>query len=51
VLVGTGIPVAIVGFIFCVAWDKWRNMPALVAIHTGIDAMWEIADYLGATPR
>jgi CAAX protease family protein len=48
---GTGIPVALAGLVFCLAWDRWRNMPALVAAHWAVDAMWGIADYLGAPPR
>ncbi len=39
VLLGTGLPVAIVAVIFALAWDRWRNLPALIAIHSGIDTL------------
>lgn len=39
VLLGTGVPVGIVGLIFALAWDRWRNLPALIAIHAGIDTI------------
>lgn len=39
VLVGTGIPVGIVGILFALAWDRWRNLPALMAIHAGVDTI------------
>lgn len=39
VLIGTGAPVAIVAIIFAFAWDRWRNLPALMAIHSGVDTL------------
>lgn len=39
VLIGTGAPVAIVAVIFALAWDRWRNLPALMAIHAGVDTL------------
>jgi membrane protease YdiL (CAAX protease family) len=39
VLIGTGLPVAIVAIIFAWAWDRWRNLPALIAIHSGVDTL------------
>ncbi len=39
VLTGTGLPVLIVGLVFGLAWDRWRNLPALVAAHWAIDCL------------
>ena len=30
---------AIVAVILALAWDRWRNLPALIAIHSGIDTL------------
>ncbi len=46
VLVGTGAPVAVVGLILALAWDRWRNLPALIAIHAGIDSLPILASML-----
>lgn len=46
VLVGTGLPVLIVGLIFGWAWDRWRNLSALVALHWGIDTLPSVASLL-----
>lgn len=50
VLLGTGLPVLIVGLIFGWAWDRWRNLPALVALHWGIDTLPSIASFLQLPP-
>ena len=50
VLVGTGLPVFIVGLIFGWAWDRWRNLPALVALHWGIDTLPSVASFLKLAP-
>lgn len=50
VLLGTGLPVFIVGLIFGWAWDRWRNLPALVALHWGIDTLPSIASFLQLPP-
>jgi uncharacterized protein len=39
VLLGTGLPVFIVGLFFCWQWDRNRNLPLLVALHWGIDLL------------
>jgi len=39
VLLGTGVPVAIVGLVFAWSWDRHRNLPALIAVHGGIDSI------------
>ncbi len=49
VLIGTGAPVAIVGLIFAWAWDRWRNLPALIAIHAGVDTIPIICSMLQST--
>lgn len=46
VLLGTGLPVLVVALVFGWAWDRWRNLPALVAIHWGIDSLPSIASFL-----
>jgi len=46
VLLGTGVPVAIVGLVFAWAWDRHRNLPALIAIHGGIDTIPIVASML-----
>ncbi len=50
VLVGTGLPVFVVGLVFGWAWDRWRNLPALVALHWGIDTLPSIASFLQLPP-
>ncbi len=50
VLLGTGLSVFIVGLIFGWAWDRWRNLPALVALHWGIDTLPGIASFLKLPP-
>lgn len=39
ILLGTGIPVAVVGLIISWMWDRNRNLPLLIALHTGIDTL------------
>ncbi len=48
---GTGIPVAIGSLVFCWAWDRFRNLPALVAAHAAADAVPFVAFLLGVAPR
>jgi membrane protease YdiL (CAAX protease family) len=50
VLLGTGFPVFVVGLVFGWAWDRWRNLPALVALHWGIDTLPSIASFLKLPP-
>jgi len=49
VLMGTGLPVGIVGLILALAWDRWRNLPALIAIHAGIDTIPILCSMLQST--
>jgi len=51
VAIGTGIPAAIGSLVLCWAWDRFRNLPALVAFHWGVDAIPIIADFLGVPPH
>jgi membrane protease YdiL (CAAX protease family) len=46
VLLGTGVPVLVVGLVLGWAWDRWRNLPALIAIHWGVDTLPSIASFL-----
>jgi membrane protease YdiL (CAAX protease family) len=39
ILMGTGIPVAVVGLIISWMWDRNRNLLLLIALHTGIDTL------------
>ncbi|MHB1068893.1 MAG: CPBP family intramembrane glutamic endopeptidase [Gemmatimonadaceae bacterium] len=50
VLLGTGLPVFIVGLVFGWAWDRWRNLPALIALHWGIDVLPSVASFLKLAP-
>ncbi len=50
VLVGTGIPVFVLGLAFGFARDRWRNLPALVAFHWGIDTLPSVASFLRLPP-
>ena len=47
VLLGTGLPVLVAGLLFGLAWDRWRNLPMLIAVHWGIDALPSISSFLG----
>ena len=49
VLMGTGVPVGIVAIIFALAWDRWRNLPALIAIHAGVDTIPIVCSMLKST--
>ena len=46
VLLGTGLPVLAVAFILGWAWDRWRNLPALVMLHWGVDTLPSVASLL-----
>ena len=46
VLLGTGLPVLIVALILGWAWDRWRNLPALVMLHWGVDTLPSVASFL-----
>ena len=51
VLIGTGAPVLLVALVFGLAWDRWRNLPALVAAHWGIDLLPIVSSLLQIPPR
>jgi membrane protease YdiL (CAAX protease family) len=46
VVLGTGVPVAIVGLVFALLWDRYRNLPALIAAHWGVDVLPGLTDFL-----
>lgn len=47
VLVGTGLPVLIVGLVFGWIWDRWRSLPVLIALHWSIDFLPAMSGLLG----
>ena len=47
VLLGTGVPVLIVGSVFALLWDRYRNLPALIAAHWGVDVLPALIAFLG----
>lgn len=47
VVLGTGVPVAIVGLVFALLWDRYRNLPALIAAHWGVDVLPALIAFLG----
>lgn len=47
VLVGTGVPVLVVGLIFGWAWDRWRSLVHLVVMHWTIDLLPSVSSMLG----
>jgi membrane protease YdiL (CAAX protease family) len=51
VLIGTGVPVLLVAIVFGLAWDRWRNLPALVAAHWGIDLLPVVGSLLQIPPK
>jgi membrane protease YdiL (CAAX protease family) len=46
ILAGTGLPVFLAGLLLGLAWDRWRNLPTLVAIHWGVDTLPAVASFL-----
>ena len=50
VLLGTGLPVLVGAVVFGWAWDRWRNLPVLVAVHWGIDVLPSVASFLKLPP-
>ena len=51
VLLGTGVPVLLVALVLGLAWDRWRNLPALVAVHWGIDLLPIVSSLLQIPPK
>ncbi len=47
VLVGTGVPVFVVGLVFGLLYDRYRRLLPLIAAHWGIDAVVGVAAMLG----
>ncbi|MGB5162641.1 MAG: type II CAAX endopeptidase family protein [Thermoanaerobaculia bacterium] len=47
VLLGTGVPVFIVGLVFALLWDRYRSLPPLIAAHWGVDVLPAIISFLG----
>ncbi|MGH9258907.1 MAG: CPBP family intramembrane glutamic endopeptidase, partial [Acidimicrobiales bacterium] len=49
VLLGTGVPVLLVGLVFGLAWDRYRNLPTLIAAHWGVDTLPAVRGLLGGS--
>ena len=47
VLIGTGIPVFVVGLIFSLLWDRYRRIWPLVMAHWGVDTLPAISSLFG----
>jgi uncharacterized protein len=47
ILIGTGIPVFVVGLIFGILWDRYRSILPLIAAHWGIDTLPTVFSLLG----
>lgn len=47
VLLGTGVPVLIVGLIFGILWDRYRSLLPLIAVHWGVDTLPTVISLLG----
>ncbi len=47
VLLGTGVPVFLVGLVFGLLYDRYRRLLPLIAAHWGIDAVVSVAALLG----
>lgn len=46
-LLGTGVPVLMVGLVFGILWDRYRSLPSLIAFHWGIDTLPTVISLLG----
>ena len=49
VLMGTGVPVFVVGLVFGLFWDRYRSLLPLIAAHWGIDIIPQIVGLLGVS--
>ena len=47
VVLGTGVPVFVVGLVFGVLWDRHRSLVPLVAAHWGIDLLPSLSSFFG----
>jgi uncharacterized protein len=47
VLIGTGIPVFVVGVVFSVFWDRYRSILPLIAAHWAIDIAPHVSSMVG----
>jgi membrane protease YdiL (CAAX protease family) len=45
VVLGTGVPVFVAGLFFALHWDRYRNLPLLMALHWGIDTLPSLSSY------
>ncbi|MBS1120201.1 MAG: hypothetical protein H6Q90_2429 [Deltaproteobacteria bacterium] len=49
ILLGTGLPVFVVGLILAAIWDRWRSVAVIVALHFAIDLLPSLRHALGGT--
>jgi membrane protease YdiL (CAAX protease family) len=49
ILVGTGLPVFVVGVVLATIWDRWRSMSLIVTLHFAIDLLPSLRHALGGT--
>jgi membrane protease YdiL (CAAX protease family) len=47
VVLGTALPVAVLGLVFGLLWDRDRDLPALIALHFGVDLLPSLSSLLG----
>jgi membrane protease YdiL (CAAX protease family) len=44
-----GVPAFVVGLVFGLLWDRYRDFAVLVALHAGIDTLPGVWLFLGVT--
>ncbi len=49
ILLGTGLPVFVVGLVLAAIWDRWRSAPVIIALHFAIDLLPSLRHALGGT--
>lgn len=47
ILMGTALPTFVAGLVFGFLWSRYRNLPALIALHYGTDFLPAISSVLG----
>ena len=49
VLLGTGVPVFVVGLVLAAIWDRWRSALTIVALHYALDLLPSLRHALGGS--
>lgn len=47
ILMGTALPTFVAGLVFGFLWSRYRNLPALIALHYGLDFLPAVSSVLG----